>query len=89
MESDGKRKKSEELNTELSKNIKKMTEIVFPAIYERTKILTNKQKEKYDASHKLVSIPENSYVMVTVNYKTNKLDAPYEGSYKVKRIICA
>ncbi|EIE77043.1 hypothetical protein RO3G_01747 [Rhizopus delemar RA 99-880] len=26
------------------------------------------------------------YVMVTVNYKTNKLDAPYEGPYKVKRI---
>ncbi|EIE78251.1 hypothetical protein RO3G_02955 [Rhizopus delemar RA 99-880] len=76
----------EELNTELLKNIKKMTEIVFPAIYERTKIITNKQKEKFDASHKLVSIPENSYVMVTVNYKTNKLDAPYEGPYKVKRI---
>ncbi|KAG0858323.1 hypothetical protein G6F16_013423 [Rhizopus arrhizus] len=53
----------EELNTELLKNIKKMTEIVFPAIYERTKIITNKQKEKFDASHKLVSIPENSYVM--------------------------
>ncbi|EIE87969.1 hypothetical protein RO3G_12680 [Rhizopus delemar RA 99-880] len=24
--------------------------------------------------------------MVTVNYKTNKLDVPYEGPYKVKRI---
>ncbi|KAG1168619.1 hypothetical protein G6F70_009027 [Rhizopus microsporus] len=76
----------EKINRELLANIKRLTEIVFPAIHERTQVITNKQKERFDASHKLITIPENSYVMVKVNLKTNKLDPDYQGPYKVKRI---
>ncbi|PHZ09023.1 uncharacterized protein RHIMIDRAFT_301344 [Rhizopus microsporus ATCC 52813] len=76
----------EKINSELLANIKRLAEIVFPAIHERTQIITNKQKVRFDASHKLITIPENSYVMVKVNVKTSKLDPDYQGPYKVKRI---
>ena len=63
-----------------------MTEIAFPAIFERTKLITGKQKEKFDATHKLVDIPVGASVMVKVTEKQNKLDPNYIGRYTVKRI---
>ena len=63
-----------------------MTEIVFPAVYERTKLITGKQKEKFDATHKLIDIPVGASVMVKVTEKQNKLNPNYIGRYIVKRI---
>jgi hypothetical protein len=63
-----------------------MTEIVFPAIYERTKLITQKQKETFDKTHKLIDIPVGAEVMVKVLQKNNKLDPNYIGLYKALRI---
>jgi len=75
-----------EINRQLLGNIKMMTEVVFPAIYERTKLITGKQKEKFDATHRLIDIPVGASVMVKVTEKQNKLDPNYIGRYTVKRI---
>ena len=76
----------EQINQDLIARIKNMTEIVFPAIYERTLIVAGKQKKRFDATHKLVKIPEGAHVMIKVTEKGNKLDPNYIGMYKVKRI---
>ncbi|KAG1157186.1 hypothetical protein G6F37_006929 [Rhizopus arrhizus] len=55
---------------------------VLGAITAKFVVSKKNDKEKFDASHKLITIPENSYVMVKVNIKTNKLDPNYEGPYK-------
>ena len=60
-----------------------MTEIVYPAVYEQVKRVTDKQKEKFDASHKIQDIPINATVMILVTDKQNKLDPHYKGFYKV------
>ena len=78
--------KSTEINRRLLGNIKMMTEVVFPAVYERTKLITGKQKEKFDATHKLIDIPVGASVMVKVTEKQNKLNPNYIGRYIVKRI---
>jgi transposase InsO family protein len=74
------------INNDLQEKVKMMTEIVFPAIYERTKLVTQKQKESFDKTHKLIDIPVGSEVMVKVLQKNNKLDPNYIGTYKVLRI---
>jgi hypothetical protein len=75
-----------EINRELLARIKMMTECVFPSIHERVKLVTEKQKERFDSTHKLVKIPVGASVMIKVQEKGNKLDPNYIGLYKVKRI---
>ena len=64
----------EKINKDLQDKIKFMTEIVYPAVYEQVKRVTDKQKEKFDASHKIQDIPTNATVMILVTDKQNKLD---------------
>ena len=74
---------SERINEELQNKLKFMTEIVYPAVYEQVKRVTNKQKEKFDTKHKIMDIPINATVMILVTDKQNKLDPHYKGFYKV------
>jgi hypothetical protein len=74
-----------EVNNQLQEKIKMMTEIVYPAIYERTKLVTQKQKEIFDKTHKLIDIPIGAEVMIKVLQKGNKLDPNYIGLYKILR----
>jgi hypothetical protein len=70
---------------DLLKRIDHMSEVVFPAIEERTEAVTGKQKSRFDERHKLVEFPTNSYVMKRVLQKKNKLHPEYEGPFIVVR----
>jgi hypothetical protein len=72
--------------TNATSNIKQMTEIVFPAVYERTKLITQKEKETFDQTHKLIDIPVGAEIILKILQKNNKLDPNYIGLYKVLRI---
>ena len=76
----------EKINKDLQNKLKFMTEIVYPAVYEQVKRVTNKQKERFDANHKIVKIPVNATVMILVTEKQSKLDPHYKGFYKVVNI---
>lgn len=71
------------IDAELQRKVKEMQEIVFPAIYEKTKKFVEKQKEAFDASHKLMEFPIGSQVMIKVVEKKDKLDPNYYGIYTV------
>ncbi|MGO3048238.1 MAG: hypothetical protein ACTIHF_07015, partial [Streptococcus thermophilus] len=45
---------SKKINNELQNKIRHMSEIVYPAIYEQVKQVTNKQKSKFDETHKMI-----------------------------------
>lgn len=70
---------------DLLKRIEHMSEVVFPAIEERTEAVTKKQKSRFDESHKLIEFPSDSYVMKRVLQKKNKLHPEYEGPFTVVR----
>ena len=69
----------------LQKKIKLMTEIVYPAVYEQVKKVTEKQKQAFDDNHKIVDIPIGSTVMIYIVDMKGKFDATYEGYYTVMR----
>jgi transposase InsO family protein len=77
--------KRTEINQQLQDKIKMMSEIVYPAIYKRSLLVAQKQKDSFDKSHKLIDIPIGAEVMVKVLQKNNKLDPNYIGTYKVLR----
>jgi hypothetical protein len=77
------------INDDLQKKIRHMTEIVYPAIYERVTHVTNKQKSKFDSKHKLIDIPNGSKVMILITDRQNKLDPHYKGYYTTVRKTAA
>ena len=80
---------AKEITEDLKQKIKNMTEIVYPAIYERVKHVTNKQKEKFDNAHKMIEFPVGSKVMIFITDKQGKLDPNYKGYYTVVRKTAA
>jgi hypothetical protein len=76
---------SEKIRKELQEKIKKMTEVVYPAVFEQVKQVTARQKQKFDESHKLIEFPVGSTVMILITEKQNKLDPKYKGFYTVVR----
>lgn len=72
-----------EIEAELHRKVKEMQEVVYPAIYEKTKKFVEKQKEAFDASHKLIEFPVGSQVMIRILEKKDKLDPNYIGFYTV------
>ncbi|KAG2210684.1 hypothetical protein INT45_002557, partial [Circinella minor] len=80
---------SDKINKELQNKIKFMTEVVYPAVYEQVKRVTDKQKAMFDKSHKMIDIPAGSTVMILITDKQNKLDPHYKGFYKVVRKTAA
>lgn len=80
---------TEKIQRELREKIKRMTEVVYPAVYEQVKSVTEKQKKKFDESHKLSEFPIGSTVMILITEKQNKLDPKYKGFYTVVRKTAA
>jgi len=80
---------AEQIQKELQEKIKRMTEIVYPAVYEQVKLVTEKQKKVFDESHKMLDLPPGSTVMILVTEKQNKLDPKYKGFYTVVRKTAA
>ena len=72
-------------NKELEDRIDEMEKLVFPAIEERTKKINEMINKAYNEKHKLVNIPEGSFVMVRLPQRSNKLAAIYDGPYTVVR----
>lgn len=64
---------SEENNKDLQNKIKFMTEVVYPAVYEQVKRVTDKQKATFDKSHKMIDIPVGSTVMILITDKQKNL----------------
>jgi hypothetical protein len=70
---------------ELLDRLKYMTEIVFPAIEEKTKRVQSKMIERFNASVLLNDFPEGAKVMTIDPLKGNKLSPRYEGPYAVEK----
>jgi hypothetical protein len=70
---------------ELLKRIDYMSQVVFPAIQDKTDIYTDRQKEKADSKNRQLSFPEGSYVMVRDREQTNSLSPAFKGPYRVVR----
>ena len=70
---------------ELLKRIYYMSQVVFPAIQDKTDIYIDRQKEKADSKNRQLSFPEGSYVMVRDREQTNSLSPAFKGPYRVVR----
>ncbi|EIE80560.1 hypothetical protein RO3G_05265 [Rhizopus delemar RA 99-880] len=84
----GELKKKEYLpHDELLKRIDYMSQVVFPAIQDRTDLYTKRQKEKADSKNRQSIFPEGSYVMVRDREQYNSLSPVYKGPYRVVRQV--
>jgi hypothetical protein len=72
-------------NDELIKRIEYMSDIVFPAIKERTEIYNKMMKNQFDKKHRLIDFPIGSFVVVKKKGIQKSLSAVYEGPYEVLR----
>ncbi|CEG82413.1 hypothetical protein RMATCC62417_16487 [Rhizopus microsporus] len=70
---------------ELMNRIDYMSNIIFPAIAERTKAYTDIQKGITDKKHRVIDYPEGSYVMVRVRDRYNNLSPAYQEPYSAVR----
>ncbi|KAG1132782.1 hypothetical protein G6F38_013275 [Rhizopus arrhizus] len=68
---------------ELMKRIDYMTDIVFPAIVNKTKAQIELEQAKFNDSHRLVDYTPGSHVMVRIPNKSGQLAPAYEGPYTV------
>lgn len=72
-------------NDELLQRIEYMSDIVFPAIKERTDVYNKMMKDQFDRKHRLVNIPVGSFVVVRKKGIQKSLAPVYEGPYQVVR----
>jgi transposase InsO family protein len=72
-------------NDELLKRIEYMSDVVFPAIKERTDIYNKMMKNQFDGKHRLLDIPVGSFVVVRKKGIQKSLSPIYEGPYEVIR----
>jgi hypothetical protein len=70
---------------ELLKRIEYMSDIVFPAIKERTEAYNNLMKQQFDDNHRLIVFPLGSFVVVKKKGIKKSLTPVYEGPYEVVR----
>lgn len=68
---------------DLVKKAEYMATIVFPAIHQRTKELTELQRKRFDKHHYLIDIPLGTTVMVRLPSRASKLSPLYEGPFTV------
>jgi len=68
---------------EVNQHIREMKEALFPGIADKISNAQAKGKAYFDANHRQVSFPLNSYVMVRDTRRSNKLDPINEGPYKI------
>jgi hypothetical protein len=70
---------------EMLKRIDYMSQIVFPAIAERQKMVNDLRKGKVDKKNIQVNFKKGSYVMARVRDRQNALSPAYDGPYQVVR----
>lgn len=62
-----------------------ITDVVYPAIRQRTRAYNANLKKHFDESKRLVDFPDGSLVMLTTTDRTSNLDPTYSGPFKVLR----
>lgn len=72
-------------NDELLRRIEYMSDVVFPAIKERTEVYNKMMKNQFDKKHRLVDFPVGSFVVVRKKGIQKSLSPVYEGPYEVVR----
>ncbi|KAG1448544.1 hypothetical protein G6F56_008912 [Rhizopus delemar] len=70
---------------ELMKRIDYMTDIVFPAIKEKTLAQVELEQARFNSKHILADYPPGSHVMVRIRDKAGQLAPAYHGPYTVVR----
>jgi IS30 family transposase len=68
---------------ELNKRADYMTNVVFPAINERTKRIAEEQAARFNKDHIIVDYQVGDWVMVRLPERAGKLEAAYEGPFQV------
>jgi len=68
---------------ELRKRLEYLTNLVYPAISEKSKATQKKMIEKFNASHFLTDFPEGTFVMAKDYTSSGTLEPYYKGPYQV------
>jgi transposase InsO family protein len=68
---------------DLDLRLEYLTNIVFPAISEKSTASQKQMIAKFNRSHLITEFPPGSHVMVKDMEATGSLDAPYDGPFKV------
>jgi hypothetical protein len=69
--------------TDVEATTRFMQDALFPGIAELARSTQDAKKTAFDASHKQIDIPDDSYVMVRDATRRSKLDPRFEGPFKV------
>jgi hypothetical protein len=67
----------------LTQRVQLMQEALFPGIVKIAKAKQKAMKKAFDATHKQVDVPVESYVMIHDNRRRRKLDPRFQGPFKV------
>ena len=68
---------------ELEKRLEYLTEIVFPAVSNKSAETQRKMVEKFNRTHRILEFPPGSFVMARDPLAEGKLAPKYQGPYKV------
>jgi hypothetical protein len=70
-------------NKKMYERFEYMQKILFPSISEATLKVNQAMKERFNKKHKLIDIPEGTYVMIVDKTRKSKSDPANEGPFKV------
>ncbi|KAF9342503.1 hypothetical protein BGX26_007383, partial [Mortierella sp. AD094] len=68
---------------ELINRIQYLTELVYPAIADKSQASQLRTAERFEATHHMVDFPIGSYVMIKDQEANSVFDAKYEGPFQV------
>jgi hypothetical protein len=69
--------------SDVEARVKFMQESLFPGIADLARSAKDAMKSSFDNTHRQIDIPTDSYVMVRDHARRKKLDARFEGPFKV------
>ncbi|KAK3808803.1 MAG: hypothetical protein J3Q66DRAFT_265172, partial [Benniella sp.] len=70
---------------ELEKRLEYLTDLVFPAVAEKSADTQRKMIDKFNRTHRILEFPPGSYVMAREELPDGKLSPKYQGPYKVMK----
>ncbi|KAK3816631.1 MAG: hypothetical protein J3Q66DRAFT_264931, partial [Benniella sp.] len=70
---------------ELEKRFEYLTDLVFPAVAEKSADTQRKMIDKFNRTHRILEFPPGSYVMAREELPDGKLSPKYQGPYKVMK----
>jgi len=70
---------------ELEKRLEYLTDLVFPAVAEKSADTQRKMIDKFNRTHRILEFPPGSFVMAREELPDGKLSPKYQGPYKVMK----